>query len=569
MVSSIVFGTGEDQFTNKPFDFDACPTFGWSDPFYTSFEDSNNPGSYLEAYLTSTIGPPYHPIVSQVPELFVAQPAYSQCSAWRSVGYRAEPFYGAFDPPRTLKPVDALTAPTPSAVIAEPDFTSSATPQQTASVDSPKVTASFSPEALPDLRPQQNSESVIDGARPWWAIHTPSDPSELDPMGKASKPTLERLSSQSEDQSIASDDLKHSDKPQADPQPTPTSLNSQSKNVLSTTRSPVNSAVSSVDRPSGQDIESSVSNNEGSNVFQSIGAVTVHRQTEDAITQVNDMTSQLSLSDGSSIAAASSTQKLAPSGTKDAEVLVMTFAGSTYSLDSSSNLMIQGHTLTPGGAMIVKGTTIAYGSSDNDIVIGTSTQKLALTKIENAQGPLMTLAGSTYSVDASSNLIIQSQSLTPDGVITIQGTTIAYGSNGNEVFIGTSTQALGGADTTPLPVFTVGDSTFTADDASPVVIDGQTLSRGGEITVSGAPVSFAAAGTNVVVGSSTQAVHLGSYIMDGFGPGSSTGDGSTGGNATASPTPFTGDQPRRERDFWLLVCSMTFAIAISILNIAM
>ena len=39
------------------------------------------------------------------------------------------------------------------------------------------------------------------------------------------------------------------------------------------------------------------------------------------------------------------------------------------------------------------------------------------------------------------------------------------------------------------------------------ITDGQTLSRGGVIRVSGTPILYAAAGTDAVIGTSTEAVH--------------------------------------------------------------
>ena len=49
------------------------------------------------------------------------------------------------------------------------------------------------------------------------------------------------------------------------------------------------------------------------------------------------------------------------------------------------------------------------------------------------------------------------------------------------------------------------------------IICGQTLRKDRAITVSGTPVAFAAGGMDVVVGSSTEAVGVGGWIMSGFG----------------------------------------------------
>ena len=65
-------------------------------------------------------------------------------------------------------------------------------------------------------------------------------------------------------------------------------------------------------------------------------------------------------------------------------------------------------------------------------------------------------------------------------------------------------------------------NTYTADGAPRhFIIGGQTLSPGGVITVSSTLISYAAAGTDVVVGGSTEAVGIGGLIMSELGGGDS------------------------------------------------
>lgn len=100
--------------------------------------------------------------------------------------------------------------------------------------------------------------------------------------------------------------------------------------------------------------------------------------------------------------------------------------------------------------------------------------------------------------------------------------------------IGTSTEALSHATTTlaaAVPAITYDGNTYTADGASKnFIIDGQTLSLGGVITVSGTPISYAAAGTDVVVSGSTEAVGMGGggLFMSGFGGGGAARTGVVG-----------------------------------------
>ena len=74
--------------------------------------------------------------------------------------------------------------------------------------------------------------------------------------------------------------------------------------------------------------------------------------------------------------------------------------------------------------------------------------------------------------------------------------------------------------------------------ASDFIIDGQTLTPSGVITVSGTPISLDSTPTGAVVGQSTEA--LGSVIIAGFG----------GGPSASAPTILTGAAPRVERRIW-------------------
>ena len=101
------------------------------------------------------------------------------------------------------------------------------------------------------------------------------------------------------------------------------------------------------------------------------------------------------------------------------------------------------------------------------------------------------------------------------------------------------------------PVFTIGSEPVTAISEYQYVFQGQILTPGGVIIASGTPVSLAPSATEIIVGSSTQA--LGGLIIGGFGDGSSTsagvgtvgGTGAGGGYAnTTGALVFTGAAER-------------------------
>ena len=215
----------------------------------------------------------------------------------------------------------------------------------------------------------------------------------------------------------------------------------------------------------------------------------------------------------------SSTELLALNGARPAAML--TFDGSTFTADASSNFVIGGQTLTPGGSIQVSGTPVSYPAGATAVVIGTKTLPLSFGTISSGVRPVLTFDGSTFTADAASDFTINGQILTPGGNIDVSGTPISYPSAGTAVVIGTSTELFSFATVTgaDIPTITFDGSTYTADASSDFVIDGQTLAPGGVITVNGTPISYAAAGTDVVIGKSTEAVGVGNFIMSGLGNG--------------------------------------------------
>lgn len=224
-------------------------------------------------------------------------------------------------------------------------------------------------------------------------------------------------------------------------------------------------------------------------------------------------------------------------------VPALTFGGSTYSADQASRFVIAGQTVTPGGIITVSSTPISIASGATLAVIGSSTQSLIGAAV--TPKPVLTFEGSTYTVGESTDFAISGQTLTKGGTINVGGTQMSLDQGGTKVVIGTSTQTLGTTSITAAqePVVTFDGLTYTADSSSNFIIDSQTLTKGGVITVQGTPVSYAAAGTDIVVGTSTEGVGLGGYIMSGLGAGSST----------SLPVQFTGEAARKRVAAWSLV----------------
>lgn len=136
--------------------------------------------------------------------------------------------------------------------------------------------------------------------------------------------------------------------------------------------------------------------------------------------------------------------------------------------------------------------------------------------------PAITFGSKIYTADSAGRYVINGQTLSAGSSITISGTIISA------PFDPTPTPAL--------PTITIGSQTYTANSAGQYNIAGKTLTSGGGINVSGTPISLSPSATAIVIGSSTVALApasvsptgLGSLIMQGFAPYSAPSSNYTG-----------------------------------------
>ena len=194
--------------------------------------------------------------------------------------------------------------------------------------------------------------------------------------------------------------------------------------------------------------------------------------------------------------------KASPPGT----VLV---GSTTLTADSSSNFLIGSQTLAPGSAPIThSGIVLSLPSSGTAVVIGPSTQSILAPTPHSA--PIITLGGSTFTADSSSQFHIGSQTLAPGGTIVRSSQVVSLAHNAATVIVGSQTQQLSQHLIAPAstPVITIGGSTLTANSASHFEIGSQTLVPGGAaITNSvGQILSLAAGGSSIVVDGQTRQV---------------------------------------------------------------
>ena len=121
--------------------------------------------------------------------------------------------------------------------------------------------------------------------------------------------------------------------------------------------------------------------------------------------------------------------------------------------------------LTPGGSVVVAGTTISLAAGATALVInGVTTSLAAQAQPVITNPPLLTIGSQTYTAVGGSGttFIMGGQTLTPGGTITVDGTTIVLSPQATELIYGSSGRS---TSTALFPATTTG-STGTTSTAS-------------------------------------------------------------------------------------------------------
>ncbi|MDI1490443.1 MAG: hypothetical protein OHK93_001646 [Ramalina farinacea] len=240
---------------------------------------------------------------------------------------------------------------------------------------------------------------------------------------------------------------------------------------------------------------------------------------------------------------------LAPSGPSVA-VLGSKTAGAAFAPDglplvtsnAQGQYLVSGQTLSPGKVNTVAGTLISLAPSGSSIAnLGSETAEAAAGAAHgNGPSPVLTFGSQTITPDSQGHLVVAGQTLSPGGApISVSGIPLSLNSAGDVAIIGGSkTQTLAnylGVTPAPSPaLLTFGTKTVAPNSLCQYIVDGQTLSAGGAVTVSGTPFSLDSGGSIAVVGTKTESVGNGA-IVSGL-----SGNGDNGSASRTGPTPFTG-----------------------------
>lgn len=178
----------------------------------------------------------------------------------------------------------------------------------------------------------------------------------------------------------------------------------------------------------------------------------------------------------------------------------LTIASEIYTADSKSQYIIVSQTLTPNGQIVVAGTTVSLPASASAVIIDGITNSFKPT----LGLPPITFGSETFTADSASQYIINHQTLSPGGHITISGTSISLASEVPALASESSEEP--SFSRFSLPLITIGSKIYTANQASAYIINHQALTPGAQITVDGTPALLAPQASALAIGSATRAL---------------------------------------------------------------
>lgn len=215
------------------------------------------------------------------------------------------------------------------------------------------------------------------------------------------------------------------------------------------------------------------------------------------------------------------------------------------SADTQDWNIVQDQTLVPGVLVTLSSGTVAtpillQPSNSDTIIPGGPSFSIGLAAATGPQS--FTIGAQIVSDNGEGQYVVGSRTLTPDLPITLGSGSAAtprllQTTSSNAIFVvDSSTSTIFTATTEAQPI-TIGAQILSANTQNQYIIDSQTLTAGGAITVSRTTVSLATSATQVGFGTSTQG--LGGYIVSGLGGGPSahsTGAVASGGSGERCKT---------------------------------
>ncbi|KAL8755127.1 MAG: hypothetical protein Q9199_003859 [Rusavskia elegans] len=223
---------------------------------------------------------------------------------------------------------------------------------------------------------------------------------------------------------------------------------------------------------------------------------------------------------------------------------------STDVLGSSSEYVIESRMNAHGEGSQAFGLPISIAVGESIAIDKPYSQPLPTQDLSKT--PVLPFLGSAYTMESSSIFVIDGQTLTPGGTVTISGSVVPvpaltepHGQSSPQQTIVT------------MPVMYLGSSPYLMDTSSNFVLDGQTIAPGRAITISGTAISRPSGDSLVVLGGKTETLSqvvmtMGAHKVDSpslesgmaFGPDI---DGSTSIRNASAPASSTLATPTVER----------------------
>lgn len=192
---------------------------------------------------------------------------------------------------------------------------------------------------------------------------------------------------------------------------------------------------------------------------------------------------------------------------------VLTIGSTTLTGNAATQFFIApGQTLTAGGTATVDGTIVSLAPSASFIVIGGSTQVFPTAAVAITARPEIVIGGSTFTANpenpaSAPTFVIFGQTLAPNQVITIDGTTISLAPSASFVVINGATSILPNPAAAQItaPPLTIGQAVFTAlpGSGTTYIIGTHTLTPGGAITIADTTISLAPGATALIINGQT------------------------------------------------------------------
>ncbi|KAF2634465.1 hypothetical protein P280DRAFT_463497 [Massarina eburnea CBS 473.64] len=166
--------------------------------------------------------------------------------------------------------------------------------------------------------------------------------------------------------------------------------------------------------------------------------------------------------------------------------------------------VVSGQTLPPGSAITVGGTTLSLAGSGSSIVINGVTSIFSARITSQVTPPLLTIGPDVFFPlgGTGTSYHIGTTVLTPGGKIVVSGSTISLALEATAIIVNNVTSTLS-PQLKSLPHLTIGEQVYTAISRSRAdtsyVIGSQTLTPGGQITVSSTTISLTPDATAIII----------------------------------------------------------------------